>query len=89
MNLYSELEIEKMLLKNGITNPKVFIEQLTPEQDDSDSKSNELLLKVSATILAGIIANEGVSNSAKEDQVEASLKYTHLLIQKIDNVKKD
>lgn len=81
MNLYSEEEIKEMLLKNGIQKPEIFINQLTSVQD---SRSNELLLSTASTILAGILSHEGVSSDNKNDQVEDSLKYTHLLIQKID-----
>lgn len=81
-NLFTESEIRKKLAQMQITYPDRFFDNLEP--CNADEQSNQLLLQTSATILLGVIANQGVTNAHKQEQVESALQYTHLLMQKID-----
>jgi len=92
MKLYSESTILKRLESLSISNPAIFFDGMKPEPEQEqvetqiDDKSNQLLLQTSATILAGIIAKDGVSENGESRKIDVmnSLRYTNLLIQQID-----
>lgn len=84
--LFTETEIRRKLSRLNITNPDIFFDDMQPHE--SDDKDKLQLLQTSAIILAGILANDGVSNSDKDYQITVSLQYTQLLMQKIDTYDK-